>query len=274
MRLYQKFGINPMSGCLPMLVQLPIIFALYWVVRKPIAYMMGVDAAEIWRIGEAFNTWAAANVELLPDALKNLIPVTYQKGMGNVNTFGNYEIQIAQMLFKYPEILKHPAILNWDTVLKPIDFSFLGMDLSAVPNLGAFGGMFIGKFSAVTKDVALLWSIPILAGLSSLASSKIASAAPKTDKKVILSEAEKAENKASATNDTMRSMTTIMPLFSAWFAFTLPAAVGLYWIISNVIQILQHIFVTKYFSGDISQEDIEGEIQNVKKSRKNRKKRK
>ena len=72
----------------------------------------------------------------------------------------------------------------------------------------------------------------------------------------------------------MRSMTTIMPLFSAWFAFTLPAAVGLYWIVSNVIQVIQHVLVTKYFESGISDEEIEGEINNVKKSRKNRKKRK
>ncbi len=273
MKLYQKYGINPMSGCLPMLIQLPIIFALYWVVRKPIAYMMGVNASEIWRIAEAFNAWAAANGDALPEALKGIIPVTYQKGMGNANTFGNYEIQIAQLLFKHPEILQHSAISSWDEVLKPINFSFFGMDLSAVPDMKAFFGMFIGRFSAITTEVASLWLIPLFAGISSLVSSKIAAPAQKKDKKAILSEEEKALEKSSATNDTMKSMTTIMPIFSAWFAFTLPAAVGLYWIISNIIQILQHKFVTKYFSDGISQEDIEGEIENVK-SRKNRKKRK
>lgn len=273
MKLYQKYGINPMGGCLPMLIQLPIIFALYWVVRKPIAYMMGVDASEIWRIAEAFNAWAAANTEALPDALKNIIPVTYQRGMGNVNTFGNYEIQIAQLLFKYPEILQHSAITTWNEVLRPIDFSFFGMDLASVPNLNAFFGMFIGRFSNLTVETALLWLIPIFAGLSSWTSAKLSSPAPKKDKKAILSEAEKAQNASSPTNDTMRSMTAIMPLFSAWFAFTLPAAVGLYWIISNIIQILQQRLVSKYFENSITQEEIEGEINNVK-SRKNRKKRK
>ncbi len=276
MKLYQKYGINPMSGCLPMLIQLPIILALYWVVRKPILYMMGVDTADVWRVAEAFNSWAVANKDALPEALKNLVPLTYQKGLGSSNTFGANEIQVAQLIFKHPEILDHAAIKTWDTVLKPIDFSFFGLDLSAVPSLNTFLGMFIGKFSAVTKEVALLWIIPILAGVSSLISSKITTPSQKSDKKKgILSEEEKAQQKqTSSSNDTMRSMTTIMPLFSAWFAFTLPAAVGLYWIVSNVIQVLQHIFVIKYFESGISDEEIEGEINNVKKSRKNRKKRK
>ncbi|MDO4743997.1 MAG: YidC/Oxa1 family membrane protein insertase [Clostridia bacterium] len=274
MKLYQKYGINPMSGCLPMFIQFPIILALYWVVRKPIFYMMGVEASEIWRIAEAFNAWASTNGDLLPDALKSAVPLTYQKGMGNANTFGVYEIQIAQFLFKNPEILEHYAITSWNKALNPIDFSFFGMNLAAVPDLKAFGGIFIGKVSNITPEVALLWIVPILSGLSSWIASKIAAPSPKKDKKAILSEAEKAQNAAPTSNDTMRTMTTIMPLFSAWFAFTLPAAVGIYWITSNVIQILNHLFVSKYLTNDISSEEIEGEINNVKKSRKNRKKRK
>ena len=276
MKLYQKYGISPMSGCLPMLLQFPIIIALYWVVRKPVVYMMGIGAEDIWRIGEAFNAWAAANGELLPEALKKAVPVTYLKDMRN-NTFGTNEIQIAQLLFKHPEILNHPAITSWDKVLRPINFGFFGMDLSEVPSLGAFLGMFVGRFTGLTKSTVLLWTIPILSGVSSFAASKMASPArtAKKDKSVILSEEEKkAQNGGGAGSDTMKSMTTIMPIFSAWFAFTLPAAVGLYWIISNVIQIAQHIFVTKYFNADISLEDIEGEIENVRKGKKSRKNRK
>ena len=273
MKLYQKYRINPTSGCLPMLIQFPIIIALYWVVRKPIFYMMGVGEADIWRIGEAFNAWAANNPDALPSALKSAIPVTFADRHNN--TFGLHEIQIAQLLFKNPEILSHPAIANWSESLRPIDFSFLGMDLSEVPNLSAFFGLFIGKVSDLTLSTALLWIIPILSGLSSFASSKIAAPAQKTkkDKKLILSEEEKKAqgNTGGTANDTMKSMTTIMPIFSAWFAFTLPAAVGLYWIISNVIQIIQHVLVTKYFVKDISLEEIEGDIKNVK-SRKKRKK--
>lgn len=275
MKLYQKYGISPTSGCLPMLIQLPIIFALYWVVRKPIMFMMGVDAAEIWRIAEAFNAWAAANTEALPEAMRSAIPLTYQKGMGNANTFGTYEIQIAQLLFKHPEILNHPAITSWDKVLNPINFTFFGMDLSEVPNFNAFLGLFIGRISSITKSTVLLWIIPVVAGLSSWLTSKVTMPPKaKTDKHAVLSEAEKAQTQQDNTaNSTMRSMTAIMPLFSAWFAFTLPAAVGLYWIISNVIQMVQHVVVTKYLKTDISDEDIEGEINNVK-SRKNRKKHK
>lgn len=277
MKLYQKYGINPMGGCLPMLIQFPIIIALYWVVKKPIAFMIGVDYSEMWRVAEAFNAWIEANPDAIPAAFEKVsFPLTYGEKMAN-NTFGTYEIQIAQTIFKHPEILDHPYITNWDggakLANKLIDFRFFGLDLADVPNLGAFFGMFTGNVSQLTIDTVLLWIIPVLSGFSSWLSSRISMAQQnKKDKKVILSEAEKPQNAAGATGDSMKSMMLIMPLFSAWFAFTLPAAVGLYWIISNVIQILQQTIVTKFLVSDISDEEIEGEIENVRKSRKNRKK--
>jgi len=275
MKIYQKYGINPMGGCLPMLIQLPIILALYWVVKKPVMYMMGVGAEDIWRIAEAFNAWATANKDMLPEALSKIVPVTYAEKMAN-NTFGTYEISIAQQLFKNPEILTHPYIKNWGETLSLIDFSFLGIDLSEIPNLNAFFGMFLGNVKNLTKETVLLWIIPIVSGLSSFASSKVAMAQqgqPKKKKNEVVAEADRVDNENSAAS-TMKTMNIMMPLFSAWFAFTLPAAVGLYWIISNVIQIVQQIVVTKYLVRDVSAEVLEGDINNVKKNRKNRKKRK
>ncbi len=278
MKLYQKYGINPMGGCLPMLIQFPIIIALYWVVKKPVAFMIGVDYADMWRIAEAFNAWAAANADAVPASFeKAVFPLTYGKSMSD-NSFGVYEIQIAQTIFKHPEILNHPYITSWEDgarfAERLINFGFFGMDLSDVPNLGAFIGLFTGNVSGLTASTALLWIIPILSGLSSWVSSKITTAQQDKGQKknVILSEEEKPKNGAGAGGDTMKSMMLIMPLFSAWFAFTLPAAVGLYWIISNIIQILQQTVVSKYLVTDISTEEIEGEIENVRKNRKNRKK--
>ena len=268
MKLYQKYGINPMGGCLPLLIQFPIIIALYWVVRKPIVYMMGVGFDDTWRIAEAFNAWAATAAPETLGKLADIIPVTFQKGMSN-NSFGNNEIQIAQMLFDHPEILQHPAIQNWGKEITSINFNFFGMNLSDTPNFGALLGLFTGQ--AVSANTALLWIIPALSGFSAWFSSHITRPAqPKQDKNIVLAENEKPQNNGAA-GDTMKTMTAIMPLFSAWFAFTLPATIGLYWTVSNIIQIAQHYYVKKVFNNDISLEELEGDIKNVK-SRKKRKK--
>ena len=189
------------------------------------------------------------------------------------NTFGTHEISIAQQLFKHPEILQHPYISNWGETVRLIDFDFFGLDLSEIPNFGVFLGIFMGRTAGVTMSMALLWIIPILSGLSSFLASKVAMAqqgGEKKDKNLVIAEADRKEENSTAS--TMKTMNLMMPLFSAWFAFTLPAAVGLYWIISNVIQIIQQVVVTKYFVTDISDDVLEGDIANVKKGRKNRKK--
>ncbi len=273
MKLYKKYGISPMSGCLPMLIQLPIIFALFYVIRKPLIYMVGIEFNETWRIAEAFEYWVAniASPEQLatvPAAIKTAIENGENLVAGS-NLFGNYEINIAEIIANNPEILNHPFILeHWGASGIPsIDFNFLGMNLAKNPSFGAIISLFSGKVPPV--GTMLLWIIPVASGASAFLSAYLSSEKkPKQQKHVILAENEKPQS--SGGSDTMKSMSKIMPLFSVVFAFSLPAGVGLYWTTSNLIQIALHFIVKKYFDVEINLEELEGE----KKHGKNRKKRK
>ena len=70
----------------------------------------------------------------------------------------------------------------------------------------------------------------------------------------------------------MKTMTMMMPLISAWFTFSFPAALGLYWIISNVIQLIQLLFVNKFVMPKLENESFKGDYIDVKENRKKRKK--
>ena len=70
----------------------------------------------------------------------------------------------------------------------------------------------------------------------------------------------------------MKTMMIMIPLISAWIAFTLPAAIGFYWILSSIIQILQQIVINKVAKVDLTDEDVKEEMENAKKNRKKRKK--
>lgn len=265
MKLYQKYKINPMSGCLPMLIQLPILMGLYWVVKKPVVYLMGFGEDEVWRIVSAVLEWADGGSDRLGQFFSAV-------GIDNMDTltangyrmFGMYEIQIARFLHSHQEIMNSSWILETGKNYDVINFMFLGLDLSQTPNLGAFFGMFVGKVNDLTMDTMVLWSIPVLSGLSSFAVSKLSQslqpAQPQKDKN------------GEEVSNPMQSMMLFMPFVSAWFAFTLPSAVGLYWIVSNILQILQQVVLVKIVKVDLTEEQIEGEIINVKKNRKKRKK--
>ena len=101
MKLYKEYGVSPMGGCLPLLIQLPILFGLYRVIYKPITFMLHKSAEEV----AALTTEYAANPEF-------------------IKTFGD----IAGKAANQAEILIAKA---FDLV----NFNFLGLDISATPSL-------------------------------------------------------------------------------------------------------------------------------------------
>ena len=265
MKLYQKYQVNPMSGCLPMLIQLPIIMMLYFVVRNPVIYIMGFGENDVWRIISAVIECSETNPEIMTSFMTSLgIDSLDKLTADNYRMFGMYSIQIAKFLFDNPVVMENHWITEIGKNLEVINFGFLGLDLSQTPNLNALFGVFVGKAHLLDLQTVLLWSIPALSGLSSYAVSKLSQAQNPQQPR-------KDENGEEAPNP-MKSMMIFMPLMSAWIAFTLPAAVGLYWIISNILSMVQQVVLTKLITPGISDEQIEGEILNAKKSRKKRKK--
>ncbi len=102
MKLYQEAGINPMGGCLPMLIQLPILFALYNIIRKPMSYVMMLGKEKIIEIG-------------------NII-------MGEGFNFDVNQIEVSRKLGENMDKLS--GIINPNEI---INYNFFGFDLSVTP---------------------------------------------------------------------------------------------------------------------------------------------
>ncbi|MBR5152633.1 MAG: YidC/Oxa1 family membrane protein insertase [Clostridia bacterium] len=266
MKVYQKYHVNPMSGCLPLLIQLPILLSLYWVVKRPITYLMGVPEDEFWRIINALKEWSESN----PDAIANLLSAVRVDSLDKLaesgyKMFKEMEIPIARFLETNGAIMQNHWITGSGNTYEVINFGFLGMDLSQTPSLGALTGFLFGSAQGLAFDTMLLWLIPILSGVSSYASMKISQSMQPQQAPQKNANGEEAPNP-------MKSMNLFMPFISAWFAFSLPAAVGLYWVASNLLQMVQQVVLNKVIHVDLTEEQVEGEIVNVKKNRKKRKK--
>ena len=165
MKLYKEYKISPFSGCLPLLIQFPILIALIWVIYDPAKYMFGVDTSTLFA-DVARNNLTLARLQYAVDACG-------------------------------------------------LNANFLGINLVAIPDF---------------RSVTTLWIFPILSTVATYVSGKITQAqqgaSPNTDA-------------GSQAAQTSRMMTTVMPLMTLFFTFTMPVAASFYWFISSAVQILQ-----------------------------------
>ena len=192
MKLYKKYNISPAGGCLPLLIQLPIILGLYQVITRPMQYILHMGTDLIQKI---------ANV------LKDGGFITEQ--IANYATKQN-QITVASAMADNLAFVEEKV----GTALSTINFDFFGLDLSLTPQL---------------SNPSILWIIPILSAVTAYLSGKITTKLSGNDQAA----------------EQMKTMNIMMPLMSGYFCFIMPTGVGLYWVMSNVIQVIQQVVVTK-----------------------------
>ena len=216
--LYQKENYNPMSGCLPMLIQFPILFGLIDVIYYPLKHILRLGADTIKAAGEI-----AAGI-------------FQEAGLSMANAYAT-EMNIVKAVNMSPDSF---ATLGEGFLEKVqnFDFTFMGMDLGVVPTF-AF-------------NIFLL--VPILSFLTSLLMSYITS---KLNMQTMGD-----NNQGAAMNFTMMIM---MPIMSAWISFSVPVGVGLYWIISNVLMIVQSIVMNRIYNPKEMAEKAKAEAEERRK---------
>ena len=218
MKLYKENNISMSGGCLPMLIQMPILIGLYQVIQKPLSFLLHVD-------------WSAPDVINRVKALRD----TYAQGALASRTME----QLANMnQMNISQWAAQAGQTDW-----VINFKMFFMDLANVPStaINYLGEIAQGNFEHLS--VVLLLLIPVLAILSSIGSMKLSQAM--TGQKKDKSQKSAEENTATQMSNTMMWM---MPVMTGFFTFTLPAGIGLYWIISSVLQIVQQVGLNIYFN--------------------------
>ena len=193
--MYQKEKFSPFGGCLPLLIQMPILFALYNVVMNPLRYITGISMDTINQI----------QTHMTDDLGIVLNPRSIYIDMMN---------HIREDLPYYVEKFADLA----DKTLP--DMTFIGTDLSRIPT-----------FTFQPFDWLML--VPILTFVFMLLTQKITRMFTYQSPETI--EAQKSPS--------MKIMNWSMPLLSVWIAFSVPAAIGLYWIFRNIISCIQQIIL-------------------------------
>ena len=224
-KFYQEEGFNPMSGCLWSFLPLPILIALYSIIRQPITHfmMLGEDVLHSL-IQTAYDAGInlSSVVQLAEDGTMVL-----NDGVPQVLTYG--QINLANLLrTELPE-----AVSNIDGWIN-MDYDFLGLNLAANP-----WDMVTG-FQFNWLHIGLIL-IPILAGGVQLLMS------------VIMMKQQPQQNASAARSTKM--MMYFMPLFSVYIAFLMPAALGVYWIAQSAFSLIQELVLNKFFKQRLEAEE-------------------
>lgn len=154
---------------------------------------------------------------------------------GQVLDYDTAQLQVAQDVYvNYDRIVTSvPDLAN----MPQVDFTFLGMNMTEIPHLAFWQ----------QENVLLafgLWLIPVISAVLSVVSmvvnNKINAHVMGTEKK--------------ANDPTTRSMMIMMPLMSLWICFTLPAALGLYWIYNSLVAMLSELVNIPFLRKFLKQE--------------------
>lgn len=220
MKLYQEEHVNPMGSCLPMFLQFIILFGVLDVVYRPLHHILRI------------------NNSVITSAAKVLVKAKFPsfKSAG----------QLRDELF----ILSAAGNSDYKEKFLPLLQDIDGLDITKLQhfynNFQLFG-IHLGKQPTIHPDVwnaeaVGLFLIPIFAGVFQLLLT-------------IIGQVNMRKNNPEAQNQQMRGMNVmmyIMPVFSVWFAFAVPAGVGFYWICSSVFSLFQTIGLNAYFTPERS----------------------
>jgi len=231
--VYAKYGTSMTGGCVQMMIQLPILFALYKVILAIPAYVPIIK--EIFTniatplMGSAgFSDKMAAFVA---DSAQKLSSVKYDPTSLN---------SVIDLMNKF-------SPKNWLALQQVFpDFAnVIAVNSDKINNMNSFLGINLSVSPAASWSTSLAWLIPILAGLTQWYSAKLMSASQ-------TAQPNGEENTMAAQ---MKSMNTVMPLMSVVFCFMLASGLGVYWVASAVCRIVQQVFINRKL-GKMNVDDI------------------
>lgn len=219
-KLYQEEGVNPMGGCLWSFLPLFVLVPLYSIIRQPITSFMGLSQEVCDALREA-----AFSIGYSVDGIAG--------GVRN----GFEQIYLSDFMYQNWDAFDWRSVEGVGDRLLQMRFEFLGgINLGHQPS-EAFSNF---QFSWPTIGLIL---IPLLAALSSYFQT------------IVINKS----NGQTQQQANMKMLNLMMPLMSLWFCFSMPGAMGLYWIVNSLWGMLRESTLGRYYTKKINAEEEERE---------------
>ena len=210
--LQQKEGYSPMAGCLPLLLQLPIIIWLYNVIRNPLSYLAKLSDEVITRAYGAVNGLSAE--QLAEVKFKSIDQITLS---GQIQKLSVFDPSTTDAYYALQEITE--------------------LDASVLPSFNLWG------LNLADKPEILSWLvlIPIFATAFQWLSMFITRKISGNAQAMTVTGDDTADNMQAS----MKMMDLMMPAMTLFFTFSFSAMMGLYWIYQSILGIIQTLILAK-----------------------------
>ncbi|MBP7401393.1 MAG: YidC/Oxa1 family membrane protein insertase [Clostridia bacterium] len=228
MKIYKENGVKMTAGCLPMILQLIIIIPIWRSIQAPLRYIMNVSAESIQKISD-----------LLVKGGGNGIPAGLLTE-SQAKTVLTNNIPLIDALGNNARALAHVVNEGWMKMSDLLDLRFLGLNLGATPSFKP-----AKLFGDEMGTYLPLMLIPLLALVTTFLQTKVTEWTSPAQKRLKEQKelAKKNPARQQPDNDPSAAMTNsmkyFMPLMIVFFTFSMPAAMGLYWVVGNILGIAQ-----------------------------------
>ncbi len=258
--VYAKYGVSPTGSCGYLLIQMPILFALYRVIYAMPAYVKKIgDTFRVlattiisadnaaWLMNPDFSEFAnaeqvgkASNIAKTISMYGNNISETnMENGVIDVlNRLSSSDMSLVAQHYGLTDLtFNGQLILSNSTTRGLIDTynNFLGLNIGDSPQTLIVQAFHNGAWLVMIG--ALM--IPILSAATQWINVKLMPQQDSNNNKNV-------DDTTAQMQSTMKSMNTVMPLLSAWFCLSLPAGMGLYWVAGSIVRSIQQVVINKH----------------------------
>ena len=230
--VYQKYSVSATGSCVQLAIQMPILFALYQVIQNIPAY-----------VGSVYNVFNGVCTKILAvdgftDIINNFIT---DNKMTRVR-------QVTENADSIVDFLYALSPSQWESLQNISQFSGFSDQISKtaseIQKMQTFGVLNIAdqplsyiKTGSLILIIAAL-AIPLLSWATQMLNLKLMPQAA----------TQNGNNDNNAMASSMKTMNTVMPLMSAFFCFTFPVGLGIYWIASSVVRSIQQLLINRHLN--------------------------
>lgn len=223
--MYQKEHYSPFGGCLPLLIQMPVLIALYQVVINPLRYVMHLGADLISAV-DSFSKWIG-----LADLHGTIDLVNYiSKGQITSEGFKNY-ISNPEIFEQVKKFFVEGSTATADGLVAEFESAFSNVEALSTFNIGSVNL----ALAPSSEGFGWLMLIPVLTFIVYFASMKI-------NRKLTYQPTQAEGGQVGCSNNVMD---ITMPLMSVFISFSMSGVVGVYWIFKSILGSIKQFFMVK-----------------------------